>query len=67
MNVALFTLANFLGTIIWCAALAWAGHVLGANFDKVHQYVGPVTWVVLAGLLIGGVVWGVRRRKKRKR
>ena len=67
MNVALFALANFLGTIIWCAALACAGYLLGAHYDRVHRYLGPVTWAVLAGLLVGGVVWAVRRRKKRKR
>lgn len=67
MNVAVFAAANFAGTLVWCAVLAWLGHLLGANYAKVDRYVGPASWIILAALLAWGVVWVLRRRKKRGR
>lgn len=65
MNLALFLAANFVGTIIWCTVLAVAGRLLGANFTKIHKFLGPVGWSILAlllGALIGWIFW--RRRKR---
>jgi len=67
MNFLLFMLMNFLGTIIWCAVLAFAGHLLGAGYGKINTYVGPVGWVLLAAVVGAVVVWLVRRRRKKKR
>ena len=64
MNVGLFALANFAGTVVWCAVLAVAGHVLGANFAKIHRFLGPSGWALLGALVIAGVVWAVRRRRR---
>jgi membrane protein DedA with SNARE-associated domain len=66
MNVALFALTNFAGTLVWCTALAAAGYALGANYRKVHQYVGPVSWTLLGAAVVGTGVWLVRRRKRRR-
>ena len=38
------------GTVIWTAALAYAGVVLKANFTRVGDYVGMATNVLLVGL-----------------
>lgn len=65
MNVGSFLLANFAGTVVWCAVLAVAGRVLGANFARIHKLLGPVGWVVLALLVVGVVVWAKRRRVRR--
>jgi membrane protein DedA with SNARE-associated domain len=67
MNVALFALANFAGTLVWCSVLAYAGYLLGANYQKVHRYVGPATWILLGGLAVGGGIWLLRRRSRRRR
>jgi len=66
MNVGLFLLANLAGTVVWCAALAVAGRVLGANFARIHKFLGPVGWAVLAVLLGALIVWGMRRRRARR-
>jgi LPXTG-motif cell wall-anchored protein len=66
MNVGLFILANFVGTIIWCGVLAYLGYVLGANYTRVHRYVGPATWAILGALVLSGAVWVVRRRRRRR-
>jgi membrane protein DedA with SNARE-associated domain len=65
MNVGWFLLANFAGTVVWCAVLAVAGRVLGANFARIHKLLGPVGWAVLALLLVGVVVWARRHRRNR--
>jgi membrane protein DedA with SNARE-associated domain len=65
MNVALFAAANFLGTLLWCAVLASAGHVLGANYIKIHHFVGPLGWILLAMLMVIGAAWLQRRGTRR--
>jgi len=67
MNVVLFLVTNFAGTLIWCSILAPLGYLLGRNYIRVHVYLGPVSWFVLAGLAGWGIAWFVRRRAKRAR
>jgi membrane protein DedA with SNARE-associated domain len=67
MNVGLFILANFAGTIIWCAVLAYLGYALGANYTRVHQYVGPATWALFGALVAWGGIWLVRRKRRGRR
>jgi membrane protein DedA with SNARE-associated domain len=67
MNIALFLLANFIGTLVWCTVLAVAGRILGANFTRIHQFLGPVGWTILGVLVAGLGVWAFARKKKRAR
>lgn len=52
MAVGPFLLYSAAGTIIWTAALAYAGVVLRANFTVVGDYIGIATNVVLATLAL---------------
>lgn len=65
MNLGLFLLANFIGTLAWCAALAFAGKILGANFTRIHQFLGPVGWTILCTLIAGLGVWAFARKRRR--
>ncbi len=67
MNVGLFLLANLIGTLFWCAGLAVAGRLLGANFTTIHEFLGPVGWTILGVLVAALVVWGIVRRRKPSR
>ena len=67
MNMALFLLYTAVGTGLWAALLAWLGRLLGANYQKVGQYLGPVSYVVLGLLAICFIVWVLRRRRRRKK
>jgi membrane protein DedA with SNARE-associated domain len=51
-----FLLYSAAGTVIWTAALAYAGVVLKAQFTVVSDYIGIVTNVMLAGLALM-LVW----------
>ena len=67
MNLGLFLVANFIGTVVWCAMLALAGRILGANFTRIHQFLGPVGWTILGILSAGIGVWAFARRRRRAR
>jgi membrane protein DedA with SNARE-associated domain len=55
------------GTAAWAGALAWLGRTLGQNYGRVQQYLAPVTYLVLAGLVVGFVIRAVRLRRGRAR
>jgi membrane protein DedA with SNARE-associated domain len=62
-----FLAATTAGTLVWNAALLGAGVLLGAQYDRVEGYVGPVGTVVLVAVVLGvvaGLVW-LRRRGAR--
>ena len=59
-----FLAATTAGALLWNAALLGAGALLGAQYDRVEGYVGPVGTVVLVAVVlagVAGVVW-LRRR-----
>lgn len=66
MQVIFFELTNFLGTLIWCGVLAWLGHLLGANFERVHEVLGPATWALFGALFVGALTWLIHRRHARR-
>lgn len=53
-----------LGMGIWATALAAIGRLLGRNYERVEAYIGPVTYVVLGGLVVALVVRAIRRRRR---
>jgi membrane protein DedA with SNARE-associated domain len=65
MNILLFTLANFAGTIIWCAVLAVLGHELGRHFARINKLFGPVEWAIIAVLVVAGVGWLFLRKNNK--
>jgi len=65
MNLAAFLAYTTVGSAIWTALLAWLGYVLGSNFEKVGEYLDPVSWAVLGGLLVM-YIWRVVRHKGAK-
>lgn len=67
MNFGLFLLYSTLGTIIWTVLLTYAGYALGENYDLVDEYLGPVSKVVLLGLVVAFGVWVWRRQQRQKR
>lgn len=53
MPLPSFLLFSAIGSLVWTGALAGAGSVLGENHEAVERYLGPVTNVILGGLVIG--------------
>jgi membrane protein DedA with SNARE-associated domain len=61
MGLPRFLLATFFGSAIWNAVLAYAGLLLGSQFEQLQDYVGPVaigfSVVALAYYLWRVVTW----------
>lgn len=68
MPLTPFLLWSALGTALWTLLLAWCGRLVGSQFDRIGEWIDPVSYVVLT-LMIAWYVWGVARalRKRRKR
>ena len=61
-----FLLYSTLGMGIWAAVLALIGQALGQNYELVDRYLGPISYVVIGGLILTTVVMVLRRRRKAK-
>ena len=66
MRLAPFLVYSTIGTTIWTAFLTYAGYLLGAHYDRVDDYLAPVSKIVLGGLLVALGVW-IGRRKTTQR
>lgn len=52
MNIASFVSCTALGAALWTGLLAFAGYILGAEFEKVGEYLNPASYLVLAAILV---------------
>lgn len=60
-----FTIYTFLGVIPWTYALTWLGVVVEDNWERVLDYFDIPTLIIASVLLIGAVIWYLRRRQAR--
>jgi membrane protein DedA with SNARE-associated domain len=63
MDLRLFTLYTFAGSVIWAMLLAGLGYKLGENWDDIRAFFGPAD-IVVAVLLALGVIWYVYHQVK---
>ncbi len=63
-----FVVLTFLGSLPWCYALAYAGYLLGANYESISGYFGILTVlvVIVAAVLLIYFIY-VRRRPSKQR
>ena len=66
MNFPKFTVLSFVGSFIWCAALAWAGYKFGEHWREVREVMHPFD-IPIAIVLVVLVVWYVYRHIKKGR
>ena len=62
MNFSKFLIYSAAGTVVWTALLTYAGYLLGANYELVSNYLGPISTVVFVAI----AVWYVYRLIKGK-
>ena len=63
MPLPKFLIYSAIGSGLWASALAGAGYLLGENYDRVEQYISPVSKIVLGVVVVAAVVWFLRRKR----
>jgi len=51
MSLPRFLVFSTIGTAGWTAALALVGYFLGSQFDDIEKYLGPLSTVVIVGII----------------
>ena len=61
MNVWRFSILSFVGSFPWSLGLAWAGFLLGENWERIRDWMRPADYPIL--IVLGALVaWYVYRR-----
>ena len=47
MQLPAFLICSAAGTLLWTGTLAWAGFMLGDQYEKIGSYLGPVSTIVV--------------------
>jgi len=61
MNVWRFSILTFVGSFPWSLGLAWAGFVLGENWERIRDWMRPADIPILI-VLAALVAWYIYRR-----
>ncbi|MGP1383684.1 MAG: DedA family protein [Thainema sp.] len=59
-----FFIYSTVGTLLWTVLLTYLGYLLGENYTRVGEYLGPISKIVLVSLIIWAVIWVIRRRNR---
>lgn len=59
-----FLIYTTLGSLVWIGGLATLGYLLEAQYARVANWMGPLSWVVLAGFVIW-YLWRLLRQERR--
>lgn len=59
-----FLLFSSIGTVLWVTFLTSAGYFLGNNYERVDEYLAPVSKIVAVTLVIAFIIWIVRKRTR---
>jgi membrane protein DedA with SNARE-associated domain len=62
MPIVRFTVLTFLGSAIWCFAIAGAGWALGSSYEHFHHDFAYVEYAVVAAVVIL-IAWVILRRR----
>lgn len=67
MPLVPFLLYSTIGTTLWVIFLTGAGYLLGNNYERVDDYLAPVSKGVLVLILVAFAVWIFRKKQQAKR
>ncbi len=66
MRFSLFVALTFAGSFLWSLGLAWAGYLLGSDWEKIRKVMRPFDYPI-AALILLGVAWFIWRHVRRSR
>jgi membrane protein DedA with SNARE-associated domain len=67
MPIIPFLLYSTIGTTLWVLFLTALGYFLGDNYEKVDEYLGPLSKVVLLIIITAFAVFVIRRLQQQKK
>ncbi len=67
MNVWRFSVLTFVGAFPWSFGLAWAGYLLGENWERISDYLRPVSIPIAVGVVVLVVYFVYRRIREIRR
>ncbi|MBE9212288.1 DedA family protein [Plectonema cf. radiosum LEGE 06105] len=59
-----FILYSFGGSLLWTAILTYAGFILGNNFQLVEKYVGLLSGIIIAAIILFLIISFIRRKSR---
>ena len=60
-----FLFYTTLGSAAWVGLLTYSGYVLGSQYELVDEYLAPVSKIVFGILVLGFVVWVLKKRQRK--
>ncbi len=54
------------GTILWVSFLTLAGYKLAENYERVDEYLAPVSKIVVVIIVIGFILWVVKKNMQKE-
>jgi membrane protein DedA with SNARE-associated domain len=63
MNILTFTIYTFIGSLPWCTGLAYAGKLVGGNFEKISGYFHGAD-VVIGVIIVAGLAYYIYHHVK---
>jgi membrane protein DedA with SNARE-associated domain len=64
MSFWTFLLYSTVGTAVWVSLLTYAGYMLGANYDQVKKFLGPISTIVIVAIIIMTCSWIIKRKTR---
>ena len=66
MNFARFTVFTFVGSFIWCSALAIGGRIFGENWEQLRAIMRPFD-IPIAIIILAGLSWYIYRHVAKRK
>lgn len=54
------------GTVLWVSFLTLAGYKLAENYERVDEYLAPVSKIVVVIIVIGFILWVVKKNMQKE-
>lgn len=62
-----FLIFNALGGLVWGLGFTMLGYLAGASYQRLENYAGKVSEVILVVIVLGVIGWAIRRRRAETR
>ena len=65
MNLKLFCIYTFMGSLIWVSFLLYLGHVIGTNEELISKYIKRFNFAIILMVIVAIVFFYVKHKRKK--